>query len=153
LVSTYKDQKKIVDYILDPQQFEILILDQFGNYLIQSILDMSSQHPENSKQVQKLYDISRVSIYKQLEGKIYEFSTHKFASNVVEKCLLEGTSEQVQTIMSEILKTEEVVSLLINDKFGNYVIQKSIDVLQKYEQTQGLRKLLIDKILDLQKSE
>ena len=53
-VSAYKDQKKIVDYILDPYQFDILILDQFGNYLIQSILEMSKQ--PQSKQTQKLYD-------------------------------------------------------------------------------------------------
>lgn len=68
----------------------------------------------------------------------------------MEKCLLEGTSTQVQIIMTEILKSEDTVSQLINDKFGNYVIQKSIDVLQKYEATLGLRKLLMQKVLDLQ---
>jgi hypothetical protein len=57
------------------------------------------------------------------------FSCHKFASNVVEKCLLKGTADQVQTIMSEVLQIEETVLNLINDKFGNYVIQKSIYVL------------------------
>ena len=75
-----------------------------------------------SKQSQKLFMQSRISIYNQIEGKIYNYSCHKFASNVVEKCLLEGNQEQVSTIMSEVLKTEDTVNLLINDKFGNYVI-------------------------------
>ena len=58
-------------------------------------------------------------------------SIHKFASNVIEKCLYNGTEEQKTEMINELLNKEDNVhdSLisLVKDKFGNYVVQKIIE--------------------------
>ena len=58
-------------------------------------------------------------------------SIHKFASNVIEKCLHFGNKEQRDNIIDEIILIDDSVhnSLLglVKDKFGNYVVQKMIE--------------------------
>ena len=70
-------------------------------------------------------------IYQALKGRIYEMSIHKFASNVIEKCILNGTDEQKAEMINELLNKGDNVhdSLisLVKDKFGNYVVQKMIE--------------------------
>ena len=92
--------------------------DQFGNYVIQHILD-------------KIGGKNLPQIYQALKGRIYEMSIHKFASNVIEKCLYNGTEEQKTEMINELLNKEDNVhdSLisLVKDKFGNYVVQKIIE--------------------------
>ena len=94
-----------------------LCLDQYGNYVIQNII-------EKIKDNEKIYD--------GIQGKIFEYSLHKFASNVVEKCLALGNKVQTQRIVNEIIeqdnKTNNALLSLVKDKYGNYVIQKMIEV-------------------------
>lgn len=72
-----------------------------------------------------------------VNGKVFEYSCHKFASNVIEKCLIQGSKEQVSAIVLEVLGEEDEADLgnsvlvrLINDKFGNYVVQKCVDSVE-----------------------
>ena len=71
-------------------------------------------------------------IYDSLKGKIYEYSIHKYASNVIEKCLALGKKDQIGQIVTEIIeqdnKNNDVLLSLVRDKFGNYVVQKMIEV-------------------------
>ena len=95
-----------------------LSTDQYGNYIIQYILD---------KKI-----VSNASkIYEGIKGKIFEFSKHKFASNVVEKTLTLGSDEQRKNIIKEILELDDekkdAIFTLTKDKFGNYVVQKMIE--------------------------
>jgi hypothetical protein len=39
----------------------------------------------------KLYEQSMLNIYSHIAGSIYDYSCHKFASNVIEKCLIHGS--------------------------------------------------------------
>ena len=44
LIGSYKQQSAIIDHIIkSSENFDGLIVDQFGNYLIQDILDMSTK--------------------------------------------------------------------------------------------------------------
>ena len=94
-----------------------LCIDQYGNYVIQNII-------EKIKNNQIIYDC--------IKGKIYEYSIHKFASNVIETCLALGTKDQIALIVTEIIeqdnKNSDVLLSLVRDKFGNYVVQKMIEV-------------------------
>ena len=58
-------------------------------------------------------------------------SIHKFASNVIERCLHYGNKEQRDGIIDEVITIDDNVhnSLLglVKDKFGNYVVQKIIE--------------------------
>ena len=87
--------------------------------------------------MKSLYEQGRKSIYQAINGKVFEYSCHKFASNVIEKCLIQGSKEQVSEIVLEVLGEENEADLensvlvrLINDKFGNYVVQKCVDSVE-----------------------
>ena len=92
--------------------------DQYGNYIIQYILE----HNKGNN-----LDI----IYEKLKGNIYDFSLHKYASNVIEKALHYGDENQRKNIIDEIIQKDDQIqeSLLsmVKDKFGNYVVQKIIE--------------------------
>jgi len=67
--------------------------DQFGNYVIQHILEQGKNIEDKNR------------IVKSIKGKVIELSNHKFASNVVEKCLAHGSENDRREIIDEILKS------------------------------------------------
>ena len=91
--------------------------DQYGNYIIQYIL-------ENNKK-------NNNAIYEGLKGHIYDFSLHKYASNVIERALNYGNDKQRKNIIDEIIKQDDAMQdcilSMVKDKFGNYVAQKLIE--------------------------
>lgn len=93
--------------------------DQYGNYVIQNIIQNGSP-----KDIETLLT--------SFKGHFYDFSIHKFASNVIEKCIQKATSEQRNSIFEEIIGSdgnfkEERIFELIGDQFGNYVIQRILE--------------------------
>ena len=69
---------------------ESLILDQYGNYVIQHVLEFGK--PEDKARI--------VSI---VRGKVCSYSQHKFASNVVEKCVAHASVDERSELISEAL--------------------------------------------------
>lgn len=68
----------------------------------------------------------------ELKGHIVELSQNRYASNVIEKCLVYNTPEQKQAIINELLLQSEdpatIVADLSRHEFGNYVVQKMLEV-------------------------
>lgn len=97
-----------------------LITDQYGNYVCQHIIEHGT--PEDRAKAIALVKVGLLS-----------FSKHKFASNVVEKCLKFGTNEQRREIMLKLIEVNERgdsnLQALIKDAYGNYVIRKSLSSL------------------------
>ena len=97
-----------------------LIQDQYGNYVIQFIL-------EN----QEINKDDLLPIFYSLKGNIYQYSFHKYASNVVERCITFGNDYQKREIINEIVelvrRDEEIIINMVRDKFANYVVQKIIE--------------------------
>ena len=60
-----------------------LIQDQYGNYVIQFILENQAINKQDL-----------LPIFLSLKGNIYHYSFHKFASNVVERCITFGNEQQ-----------------------------------------------------------
>lgn len=93
-----------------------LISDQYGNYVTQHVIEHGL--PED-----------RAKIIDLVRAQLLIFSKHKFASNVVEKCLLYGTDNQRRDIMLTVVEKNErgesSLPTLIKDGYGNYVIRKS----------------------------
>jgi len=56
-------------------------------------------------------------------------SQHKFASNVIEKCIQFGAPKERQMIIEELVPRGDIAILLImmKDQYANYVVQKVID--------------------------
>ncbi|PNS13870.1 Pumilio 2 [Sphaceloma murrayae] len=103
-----------------------LVGDQFGNYVVQSILSKSASPPD----VRLILDI--------VSGNLETFSKHKFASNVVEKCLLFGGDDFHREVVDQMVRGQDraspqdsMVLSLIKDSYGNYVIQKMCEALNQ----------------------
>ena len=98
---------------------DMLAVNQFGNYVVQNIL--TSKKPEYVE-----------ALIQAFKGHFFEFSMHKFASNVIEKCIRNSDKRQQQEIFSEIIGPEEHydekrIYEMVSDQFGNYVIQRILD--------------------------
>nr|KMM71438.1 PUF RNA binding repeat-containing protein [Coccidioides posadasii RMSCC 3488] len=112
-----------------------LIPDQFGNYVIQHVI-------ENGRERDRSQMIAVVI------SQLVLFSKHKFASNVVEKTLEYGgpndRSEILRIFTTPNERGESPLEGLMKDQFGNYVIQKVLQVLKGDEY-----QTLVDKIVPL----
>ena len=112
----------------------IIITDQYGNYIIQSILNFKN-------------DYLKEKILNSIILNINFYSKQKFSSNVVEKCL---DNDLVKNkIINEIMKEDNFKDLIF-DKFGNYVIQKAISSVNDNTRIE-MFKILIPLIPKLQK--
>ncbi|KAF2791387.1 ARM repeat-containing protein [Melanomma pulvis-pyrius CBS 109.77] len=115
-----------------------LIADQYGNYVTQHVIEHGE--PED-----------RAKMIALVTEKLLVYSKHKFASNVVEKCLVFGNDEQRREIMLTATATndrgESNLMGLIKDGYGNYVIQKIMDTLcrKDYEELVATLKPEIEK--------
>lgn len=102
--------REVMDRVVD------LIMDQFGNYVVQNILERG---PPQYRSV----------IIAHVKGRVCEFSRHKFASNVVEKCFALGGEHDKEELVQEVCSCAGTsdncpLVLMVKDPFGNYVIQK-----------------------------
>lgn len=116
--------RAIIESILN--DLHNLTMDQFGNYVIQHILEHGKNQEDKNR------------IVKSIKGRVIELSNHKFASNVVEKCLQYASEKDKTELIDEFLDLnfdEEaamnqsgVLYQMMKDRYGNYVIQKCIEV-------------------------
>ena len=87
-----------------------IITDQYGNYVIQSILTKEG----NPLEEDFINEICKNIIF---------YSNNKFSSNAVEKCF--ENTKMKNIVLNQFLKPE-IFEIIIMDEFGNYVIQKAI---------------------------
>ncbi|EAX95487.1 Pumilio-family RNA binding repeat containing protein [Trichomonas vaginalis G3] len=104
-----------------------LATNQYGNYVVQYIL-ASNKHEHIS------------NLLKAFKGRFYQFSLHKFASNVIEKCIRGASEEERMEIFPEIIGSAPDfnatrISTMVEDQFGNYVIQRIIEFGTEEQQT------------------
>eukprot|EP01064_Diplonema_japonicum_P020945 TRINITY_DN304_c1_g3_i1.p1 TRINITY_DN304_c1_g3~~TRINITY_DN304_c1_g3_i1.p1 ORF type:complete len:620 (+),score=179.41 TRINITY_DN304_c1_g3_i1:139-1998(+) len=116
-----KNHKEIVPILEEIlQSVQSLVTDQYGNYVVQHVI--INGHPQY-----------QYAITSKLRGYYTVLSTHKFASNVVEK-MFEYASPAVRISLLEELtmhQREDGVSGLVGavmDQYGNYVMQKIFDL-------------------------
>ena len=85
-------------------------------------------------------------IFKAIQGKVYELSIHKFASNIIERCLYFGSKEQKNILIDEVLSKEDIahdsIISLVKDKFGNYVVQKMIENSDSEKKDEIIKKII-----------
>ena len=113
-----KQRAKLYELILT--NFNNLIKDQFGNYLIQYILI-------NTKTEDKFKEI--LPIIFKIEENVVNFCKSKYSANVIEKCFENCENMIREHILNSLLtnNSENIVDILI-DQYGIYVIQKAFKI-------------------------
>mmetsp|Transcript_20246 Transcript_20246/g.36056 ORF Transcript_20246/g.36056 Transcript_20246/m.36056 type:complete len:924 (+) Transcript_20246:1-2772(+) len=123
------------------QKVLFLVNDQYGNYLIQHIIDRSIINKQNAidqgdmksgqYSPEKAGDAINM-LHSKLSGHYCRLSKQKFSSNVVEKCLRVGSSGWQVRIIDELMdkKNGNSVLSLLQDSFGNYVMQNALNVAE-----------------------
>lgn len=95
--------------------FSTFCFDPFANYVLQHMFTVG--------------DIGEVArgVWPQIKGNVVDLSCNKFASNVVEKCLSKFPAELQHELLHEMYDVpEERLLSMLQDSFGNYIVQTSI---------------------------
>ena len=116
-----------------------LVQNEYGNHIIQHLLDVGPIEVTDA-------------IKEEMHGKFVRYSTQKFSSNVVDKCLRHSANEFKQGIHTKVWTKIIVRELLteagdlIHDEYGNYCLQTALQaskvhypcLLQKFKQYRKL---------------
>ena len=116
-----------LNQILESIFFNIkkIIIDKYGNYVIQYIIkNIIIINDENRKEIK---NFNWNEIFKFILDDFINYSTQKYSSNVVEKLFL---INELKPKIFEKLKNPEITKNLIFEKYGNYVIQKGLNLAE-----------------------
>ncbi|KAF4801122.1 pumilio 2 isoform X7 [Turdus rufiventris] len=122
---------------VQPQSLQFIIdafkgQDQYGNYVIQHVLEHG--RPEDKSK-----------IVSEIRGKVLALSQHKFASNVVEKCVTHASRAERALLIDEVCCQNDgphsALYTMMKDQYANYVVQKMIDMAEPAQ-----RKIIMHKI-------
>ena len=120
------------------------ICQKIANYITQKGPLTFIQHPYANYVVQKLINSTDLSYCDSIINTIVEnylsLSIQKFSSNVVENCIKYGNDETVNKIYKNIIEKEKLESLL-NNNYGNFVLEKLISRLNKEEKLVFFKKI------------
>jgi hypothetical protein len=109
-VANVEQKEKLFDLI--GKNAKYLIVDDFGNYVLQFII------PHCSSSVMEM-------IVDSFIDNINELSIQKSSSNVIEKCIIHTVPEIKEKIIKNVTNQESIDNLIV-DKYGNYVLQTII---------------------------
>ena len=129
LIKHSKDKniaKKLANYITngDPLSF---IQHPYANYAVQSLISNT--------------DLAYCDVIIDTIVQNYlSLSMQKFSSNVVENCIKYGKESTVKKIFKNIIEQEKLESLL-NNNYGNFVLEKLIARLNKEEKMIFIKKI------------
>ena len=114
---TENDLNLIVDNII--KNFASFINDEFGNISLKRLIKLNNEN-YNSK------------IFPCIKDSIINFSCQKFSSNVIEACIDNNTTLKKKTI-EKLIDDDSIISKLIIDQFGNYIVQKALQNSEQKE--------------------
>jgi len=131
-----KRQNEILEEVV--ANVDALSIDQFGNYVIQHVLQTS----QNKAAVASMLSV--------LRPKFFPYCTHKFASNVMEKVFIRSDEANRTALLKQLMEPAAAseamprvpempgvdgrpgqpmsyLLMLMRDQYGNYVVQQMID--------------------------
>lgn len=133
------DMAGLFDILLRPDTLQKLVLDPYGNNVVRAVLACG-----NRQHVQKI-----VKVFLCGEAELIVYARNRHGSLVLERCLesLNCDHKELLTernaLMSAILGTEDasLFSQIALDRFGNYIVQRTIEICEGPEQ-QRVQELL-----------
>ncbi|KAL4431371.1 hypothetical protein ABPG75_006627 [Micractinium tetrahymenae] len=106
--------------------------DQYGNYVVQHLV---IKGPTDAREV----------IVGKVAPQVMTLAQHKYASNVVEACLKHGTQAHrdaiLEQMIAEAVARPAALTALMRDQYGNYVVQRSLDVATPAQRVALLRSI------------
>ena len=133
-IGNEQQSQKLLENISEHSMF--LILNQFGNYVIQFVI---------SKNITAIND-------KILEGFIDNLiflAKQKYSSNVIEKCFDYCSNKMKERIINQ-LSDERIIRDLLKDMYGNYVLQKTLSMIQDQKKKQNFLQIVGSELPNLQ---
>lgn len=120
----FRDEEKmrITDCVL--RSVLDLSRDSYGNYVVQKMIHYGDR-------------VIREKTIDALLPHVDELCCNKAGSNILEKCLSKATEQQKIKIMQPIVEQPAELKRVVQDKYGNYVIQRLLVALP-YSQRQTL---------------
>lgn len=116
---THSDDEQKKKLMNEISSYSLLLSnDPYGNYVIQFILDLNDQR-------------TTATVLNQLKGHYEHLSMQKFSSNVVEKCLKHVGENNCAQIIEELMISPRLRQIL-QDKYGNYVMQSALSASKAY---------------------
>jgi hypothetical protein len=106
-----------------------LVENQYGNYVIQAVLDAAPK-------------AVCVNIKVKMEGKYLRLSKQKFSSNVVERNLRNSTPTWRGIIIRE-LCAQPAVGEVLRDRYGNYCLQTALSVANAQQVEELVRAITV----------
>ncbi|KAI5401123.1 hypothetical protein KIW84_065821 [Lathyrus oleraceus] len=95
----------------------LLAEDPYGNYVVQFVIKMK-------------FPLVNKRMIAELRGKFAGLSMNKHGSNVVEDLLRCSNQDDVHAIVKELMRSTNFLEV-IQDPFGNYVVQRALKCTQK----------------------
>ncbi|GMH38888.1 hypothetical protein BSKO_06786 [Bryopsis sp. KO-2023] len=117
-----KLQARVVTLALE--NFAEFSTDAYGNYVIQHVV----RHAKTAEIRQKALGM--------VADRVLEMSKNKFASNVVEVCITDGTPLERKLLIDAVLTPAKKTSGhpqtdILEDQYGNYVVQRMMEYAEK----------------------
>ncbi|PFH54339.1 hypothetical protein AMATHDRAFT_135939 [Amanita thiersii Skay4041] len=126
--------QKAIEFVLPDQQGTIVkelephvlkcVKDSNGNHVIQKLIERVSP--------------DRLGFVNQFRGNVYDLATHAYGCRVLQRCLEHLPEEQTMPLLDELHK---YTPNLMQDQFGNYVVQFVIEHGKCHDKTLVLDRL------------
>jgi len=134
----FTHKRQLAEMIVDLR--EELIVDFYGNYVVQYIFEIDGLEDEK--------ELLNKTIIKNLS----RYCCNKIASNVVEKSIVERQFPVVNALF-KLLKTPKDLTTLLCDKFGNYVVQSVLKNSKFSKESDEVLKVIKQEAENISKSE
>ncbi|KAF8447946.1 armadillo-type protein [Boletus edulis BED1] len=126
--------QKAVEFVLPEQQGSFVkelephvlkcVKDANGNHVIQKLIERVSP--------------DRLGFVQSFRGNVYDLSTHPYGCRVLQRCFEHLPEEQTRTLMDEL---HRYMINLMQDQFGNYVVQFVLEQGKVHDRCQVIAKL------------
>ena len=119
------------------ENINYLLSKQFGNFIFQFMIE------NETKEI-------KINLINKILPNFMNICKTKYSSNVIEKCLEVNCNEIHVIILNKICESKKNVFDLILNPFGNYIIQKALNICNK-NQYEFILKILAENIKEIKK--
>ena len=119
--------QKVVEQLRTPEQIRIM-RTALSQHTVPMVKDLNANHVIQ-KCLQKFDTESKQFIYDAVTSQLHDVAMHRHGCCVLQRCIDFGSPEQKMQLVEEVLRC---TPHLLQDPFGNYVVQYILDMDNEY---------------------